>query len=488
MSVESLASELKKIVSSRYFFYFILLLAALQGLWYAFSFLPSLFDESKHLGRIIIYSNQLQPWITEQRVEWDHLSAIPRDPFYVFYYLMSWPLRFIRLFTQDVIIQTIFLRIINITFFVTGLVFYRKALLATKKINIGIINTALLVLVLTPSIAPLLGAVNYDNLVFLLFAILLLNATRTITQKNINFETVAKILIIGLFMVLIKWNSVALFAPLIAYVSYDLYRKHKKNSIHKLRDSIRTTSTATVMVATLGLIIATALIIERPVINTIIYGSPDIKCNQIISHERCLKHRDYEVYNNVANNKPGNFDPVSIGQYSLMYWIPRMINTSVSLLPWQAARNSPALPVISTLYSLFALSSVVLVLVNLKELLKSKTLKLLMFVAACYTGILVLFLYSAYVKFAIPAAISSRYLLPIFPIIISLSILSAVQIFNKQKAVLIAALVIVLIMFTQGGGIITHLLTAQDRLYWNNNSVKVINYKIRTIVEPLVKE
>src|SRR5690606_3687894 len=125
---------------------------------------------------------------------------------YLFYYLMSWPLRILRLFTDSATLQIIGLRLINIAFFAGGLVLYRRALLAVTGRSRVVSNVTLLFFVLTPAVALLPGAVNYDNLAFLLFALLLLLAVKVIQIGTINFLRLAALASIGLLLCEVKWS------------------------------------------------------------------------------------------------------------------------------------------------------------------------------------------------------------------------------------------------------------------------------------------
>src|SRR5690606_13310144 len=116
-------------IGSKTFFILIIALAVIQGIWYALSFQPSIFDEGKHFARILFYTQHLSPFLGEQDPAWDSLGAISRDASYLFYYLMSFPLRLIQVFTDNPTVQLISLRIINLGIFVAGLFIYRKTLL-----------------------------------------------------------------------------------------------------------------------------------------------------------------------------------------------------------------------------------------------------------------------------------------------------------------------------------------------------------------------
>jgi hypothetical protein len=169
--VKPIFLRINNFAGSRNFFVIIILLLIVQASWYALTAqYPMAFDEDFHFGIIQLFSHQWGPFFSVSPPNSGAFGALTRDPSYLYHYLMSFPYRLIVLVTSNQVHQIITLRFINITFFATGIVMFRR-LFIELGITARIINYSLLMLVLVP-VTPFLAAhINYDNLLFLLLPI-----------------------------------------------------------------------------------------------------------------------------------------------------------------------------------------------------------------------------------------------------------------------------------------------------------------------------
>src|SRR4051794_9900317 len=126
---EGFYSRVVNVVKSEKFFIFVIALSVIQNLWYALTFQPIIFDEKIHFGSTVAYTSHLSPFITSQPSSLDYLGQITRNTSYLFYYILSWPLRLIDVFTHNASAQLILLRLINIALFACALIIFRKVLL-----------------------------------------------------------------------------------------------------------------------------------------------------------------------------------------------------------------------------------------------------------------------------------------------------------------------------------------------------------------------
>lgn len=485
--LDMLYRNARRVVVSDRFFQVTVVLAVAQALWYAISFEPGLFDEVKHLSRIYIFTDHPSPFLMgEQDPAWDHAGVVARSPYYFYYVLLSGPLRVFRWFFNDPTIEIILLRLINIGFFASGLVIMRKALLGVRRIPKSITHISLLLLVLTPALAPLAGAVNYDNLVFLLFAVLLLFTVRVINTKKPQYLDVAGLSIAALAMVMTKWTSAALFAPMLLFVLVHLLRLHGRGLWSLLVGSFKRAPRKLALASLSALVLLSVLVIERHIVNLVQYGHFHVSCTKVLSYDRCLNFHDFQVYQWVIAGKPVDFEPISIPDYAMMLWIPRTISTQTTLLPWEATKLSPSIPPMHLLYTTMSLAGAALILINLKQILKDRTLSLLLFTSVSYISILIVFLYGNYVRYAVPAAVTGRYLQPILPVLAALAMLAALELCKGRQRYLAVVAIVVALLYTQGGGIISHSLTAPEESYRTNQSIQRINTNMRSVFDAIV--
>lgn len=470
-------------LGSNYFFYATLALCILQALWYALSFVPWINDEQRHIGNIVIYSHHLSPFLGRQQPAWDYLGEITRDGSFMFYYIMSWPLRIIRLFTSDNMTQTICLRVVSIAFFSAGLVIYRKVLLELAVLPRSVINLLFFAFVTIPSVALLPGAVNYDTLVFALFAVLLLWSLRILRREVVSIPYLGGLLCIGLLLMVVKWTSIALVIPVFLYVAYDQCRKHKAGTIQIIAHAIKRQPRWIQAALGTAIVILLGLFIERPVLNVILYGQPEPSCQQVIGSQRCLQFHDYVVYAAIDAQKPKNFHPTNPARYLLVYWEPTMTDTADNLFERGA---STELPVIKAVYDVMALVGIAVVLVYLRSFLRIRQNAFLILVLTTYAALLITQEYQAYIMHGAATAIRARYLIPVLPIFMYFFAVACVSMFGKFRKLLMSAVIVVLLICTQGGGIITYLLTSPSSAYWPQSSLTALNNSLRRSLRPIM--
>lgn len=486
-----LYTKIALVLNSKYMFITVLGLVFLQGLWYAASFQPALFDEQKHFAKVAIHAESTDPFLGEQKPEWDSVGAVSRDGSFMFYFVMGKLLNIISMFTDVNEVQVLFLRLACLTFFILGFIVLRRVFLKVdlKGLTPAVINLTFLFLALTPAVAPLFGALSYDSLAFLCLSLALLVGVNIIQAKKIDGEKILYLAALSTFAVTVKWTNVAFLLPLVAFITYDILKRGniKKIPIDLIKSFKKRSKYRTF--AAIALFACGALLfIERPVVNTLEYGNPEPDCRRVLTEARCEKFFDWKIYSDVLNNKPAGFLPVRPQEYFFTYWAPRMINTQTTLLPWSATTLSPSLPFMSLLYFAFTILGAGMILVYLRDFLKDRAAQMFLFVTTVYCGILFLFLYKLYSQYAIPAAISGRYLLPVMPIFILFAGLAFKRLLSRSKILSLGSLGVVLLLFTQGGGIITAILTTPPRLYWQNETIRTVNKDLKKGLEPLVKE
>jgi hypothetical protein len=386
---------------------------------------------------------------------------------------MSWPLRFAAFFTHSAFVQIVFLRLINVALFAAGLWVYRR-LFETMGFRKHLVHLGLLAVVLTPAIAPLAGVVNYDNAVFLLSGLLLLQAVYLVKAKKPEFRSLAQFFILGLLGSVVKFEFVALFVPVAAYVLGVMLLRHKRATLSLLGSSLKKLSLPAKIVLISGLLISSGLFVERPVMNMLQYHEINPPCQQLMAKERCLKN--YTQLRNITDldNRPAAFQALSPISYFVHDWVPGMILTQIQLLPGKAPVHSLLL----FYYAVFGLGTVFL-LVYLRDLIRPNSNKFLLMVMIAYALLLLAYNYSAYRTYAEPVAITGRYLLPVLPIFLVLVLQSITKLFASHGRSLTLVAALALAVLVQSGGIATYLRTADTSLYWQSSPTQKLNAYLR---------
>lgn len=484
-TLQKACRKLLKITASERFFYFIIALASMQVIWYALSFHPWINDESHHFGFISAYTESIGPFLSVQNTEWDFLGQITRSGSYLFHYVMSWPLRITQLITDSYMAQVVVLRLICAVMFIVGLIFYRKAFLEIGKLPRSVVHTLLLFFILTPAAGLLAGTINYDNLVFLMFAYVLLLSVRILRDRSLRLDNLMKILIVGLLMCLVKWSALALFIPVVIFISYELFKKYGKQLPVKIAAASRKLPRLQFTLLLLGVIIAGLLFIERPVINVIKYDNPSAACTEIISEERCLNSPTYASYDQLAKDKPADFEAQDPARYFFDHWLPTMTIKASNLLE---LGDKGVLPIVKLLYYAAAYTLLVVILLCLRPLIKNIYNRFFLLIIIVSAGLLILDEYMGYVNYGEPVAIRARYLVPILPLLFYLGAISLIELFGKYKRTLIFSAAIVLLISLQGGSITTQLFTAPESAYWKDTPSYEINSDIKTVLDSFIKQ
>lgn len=457
------------ILNSTSFLYGILVLAFLQGLWYIASVRAIIFDEGRHFGFTQAYSYHISPFFTSQPDSLNSLGSVVRDPSYLFYYLMSWPLRFAQLISDNFAFQLTMLRLTSLALFIGALITFYKVF-REAGVPKSVIHVSLLFLVLTPSIAPLAGAFNYDNAIFLIAGIMLLYAARLIRDKKPSFEMFSYLLILGMLGSLMQFKLIAFVVPVVFYVFYDLWRRHSRKLPGVINKSFFATGLKLRIGLVIVLVVSAGLFIERPVYNIVKYHTVNPACTNFATEQACKQN--YIEYRNITvlAAKPDSFTPVNPFNYVLIYWVPGMIITTSGLSPWGAS------VVLRMVYYVATLGGVILVLVYWRYFWRNTSYRLFLITTLGYCILLGQYLYSSYVHFGQPLAISGRYLLPVMPLFLIFATLSLAKLFYNHKSSLIVMGMLLLFVFaTNGGGITTPIKGAPSEVYWNNHLTVTLN-------------
>lgn len=481
LQMKRLGSSFNFIISHKFFFGFIVAIVVIQASWYAFSFQPSMYDEAMHFELTQMYSEQASPFITHQDSKWDSLGQITRDPDYLFYYLMSWPLKLVSQFTDSVMIQLNVLRFICTTIFIVGLFFFRKAFLS-MGLSKMLVNLSLLFFVITPGVAVLPGVLNYDNVVILLTGILFYLAVKNIQENKVSFTRISLIILIGLVGAPIKVEFLAIYAPVFLYLVFNTFNKYHASFFRKFSASFMKTRIWLRLALITSMIIGGALFIERPIVNLFEYHSLSPKCTQILSKERCS-------VNNIANRNMVNsenrkargdeFKPIDVYNYFLTLWFPTIIRHHAS--------PAATLSVMKFIYLNFFTVGIALALLYMRDLFKKNEFKVIGITILVYVAAVLYSNYSAFVDQAVPVAMNGRYIFPVLPFIIVFVAIAVKKILRSIRLATTIPVIVFFLIMTQGGGVITYIMDDYQPVFWQNSFMKDANANLKNVLENFVK-
>lgn len=500
-TIRKLAAPTLAIIRSDKFFYGVVALLIIQGIWMALTArYPMAFDENFHFGVIQIYANQWSPFITSTPPDSGAYGELIRTTSYLYHYLMSFPYRFIALFTHDQTVQVILLRFINIALFAGGLVAFRR-LLRQLKISSGIVNFSLFILVLIPVVPFLAGQINYDNLTFLLVpltGLLAISCSNTLTKKGyLPAVSFVLLLCIGMLGSLVKYAFTPIFAGALLYVGYMIFKHKKYGKVFKgaWKSFTRLPVIAMFSLATL-LIISSGLFAERYGENVLVYGAIEPDCADVESVEHCSQYgpweRNYGI--EMSNQEKGNTGIPNLAIF-LPNWVDGMMHRLYFAINYNYT-NYKELPLpIAAAYTM-GFIGLALACFYWRLLIKNPRFLLAAFIVGLYVLALLYTNFKDYIHYKAMLAINGRYLIPILPLAFgvmatacSLFIKRVVAVrtrFKKPQLVQFALVAAIIILTLQGGGILTFAVRSDSGWYWKNPTAEALGGGLKNIATPLI--
>lgn len=492
MSDSLLLGRIKRVLRSKVLFAVILSVFVFQCLWLALSArYPMAFDENYHYGIIQVYSRQSSPFIKEAPPHTESLGDITRYPSYLFHYLMSFPYRVSDRFTDSDQTKIIILRLMNIGFFAAALVYFRRLLLLARAGPIAT-NVTLLFFTLIPNVIFLAAQINYDNLLVLCTALILLWSLQFLgSAKKGQFDSLLYLRIgtlnlmtsLMIFTHLPTLFSVQLFITMAA-----LYYGHtkKKPVIKSVTLSFSRYKSKTKWLLVIGFILACCLFIERYGVNLVRFNNLIPHCGQILPAESCQQYGPWGRDNNLMQKPPSTW---SAGRY-FFQWAGQNMYEFFFTINHNYFNTPPfMLPFVTTW--ILTILGTLLALLHVRKLAKNQAFVFFMFVIAVFAISLWVNNLNRFRTVGFPVAIHGRYWVQLLPIIMVLmavgfkyTLLSLPKRFISPTT--IGLLAVSLLFFSQGGGISSYIVESDASWYWQDAHVVEANNSARSILQKTV--
>ncbi len=497
----SISTNIVVFIRSELFFKIILSLFAIQAIWLAISAVyPMLYDEYYHPAVIDIYSLQISPFINEQSAESvARYGDLTRAPSYLYHYLMSFPYRFIKLFTESFFVSIVFLRLINVIFVVVGLYLFRKLLLEAG-FGKAVINVSLFILIMIPIFPHVASHVNYDNLLFLLTPTFLLYGLRILKDKTVNSKNIILFVSLGAIASIVKFSFLPIYFAASMFVAIHLYKKYDYKFIDKFYKNLMSGSKSTVFILVIFLLVSIGLFTERYLINIVKYKNISVTCEKIHKVEICNKQPLIERNKNAEIDKLNNSKQLyNVVDYTRSYWVTGIIDGAIvggakvgaeEKFDYQLKGSEGAAPIpilLATIWTVCFLS-LIIVAYSWRELRNLNGFKYFNSVVLVYfLSVWLLTNYLGYLQTGQPYGVQPRYFILIMPIVIAYIVQSTNTAFSNKNLKIILFIVIAL-LFTQGGGITTYIIRSNEGWYWQRNYIIKANLKVKSFVKPFIKE
>ena len=473
-----------KFVGSNTFFLLVCATFFIGSAWIAVSFkYPLLYDEVFHYPVIEIIAEEGVQLSGDQPLEYDQYGNLSNGDVTLFHYLMAIPLTAINWFTDNLAVEVVTLRLLNVLLVLVGLFVYWRLMIAAgiKKVYA---NISLLLFTLIPIVPFVAAHINYDNLIFPLFGLYALTLVSIIKNGlRPNYRLYTALISIGAVASLVKYTFLPVFALTLVPLLVLAMVKHRPTFIQDLFSSFKQTRKLVAIFMAIILVLSVSLFSLKYVQNIVVYGSPKPSCAATLSEERCLANPIYKRNQAVLSVKD-QLETVSPEQYSLD-WFMAMIQYSVSI---DVKESGGFIPIFKTLafYALI-LSVLVLVYTARRTFRDNKRLSALFYLSLLVIASVFVANYTFYLNYHVAYATQPRYLIVIMPLLVGLSVV-AMSLILRSRWLGVALLSITMILMTQGGGALTAISRSTASDYWQNTQIIEFNRVLQSITSKFIKE
>lgn len=459
----------------------------LQALWLVFSFrYAMLYDESYHYGAINFFSQTWNPSPSEQPTSFDTSGLLIYSNASLYHYIMAIPFRIISFVTTDFTAQIIALRLLNVLLAVSTLFIFRSLLLR-MDVKKSIINISLFVYTLLPITSLLSATVSYDNAVIPLTGLFLLFGVRVlVADKKDILRSSYLFLLVGILAALMKFTFLPVFVAGVVFILFKSFIPQNKKYLASFKQLLRKKGLIYVSLLVLPIILLGYVGIARYGVGVLRYGSVLPDCKVVIGKERCDKLNYYRETEELKATKDER-KSMSVDDY-LFNWANKMttrFDTTGIQIPDgpgkyddQFARK---LPLLSLLITAGVITTFFCSVFMLHRFISDKRWQLIVFSGLFLAVTLFVFNILSYYSANENLNVQVRYLLGFVPVIIAFGLMS-MDIMIKRRAVKTVGFVVLLLIASQGAGVMKHIASAKDSWYWQNGTVVKVNQNTKQAV------
>jgi hypothetical protein len=485
-----------EVLGSRGFYIFILGLFIFESAWIAFSAIyPQAFDENFHFGLIKLYSHHWLPFLTSQSASADAYGAVTRDPSYLYHYLMSFPYRFITLFVHSQTGQVISLRLIDVGLFTGGIILFKRVL-TRVGVSKSLINVSILLFALIPIVPQLAAQINYDDMMFILTAWICLQAfdlTDEIRAHKPSAKSLLILLITGILTCLVKYAFIPIFFSVVIFllaIIFTSYRHKQKTFYKHLAKSFKTLANWTKLSLVILLLISIGLFMQRDGYNLVKYHTFVPDCSTVLSVKKCSAYSawyvDYARHQQVVSGVTPASENIINYTRDWFYWMWYRLFFAVNG-PLSDFNTIPPLPLPSIAAAILGVVSAAVVLRWRKRIFYHKPyLILLLTICLIYSLSLFTKAYATYKYTAVLENMNGRYLLPILLPVAAIAGLAFSLALRRSQTIKVLAVFVVVLLFLQGGGVLTFIIRSDSTWYWPNSKVVEVNEAVNKIANRVV--
>jgi len=418
--MEEATRKIIKLIGSGWVFIFTLLVFVAETAYLALtSRFPMAFDESYHFSLIKFFSHRLNPIVTSQASGTYGLGAIIQNPSFLYHYLLSFPYRFIALFTSSPEVEAISLRFVNISLAVASLIIMRK-LLRLMNLSEALVNIVMLVFALTPMFMLLSAQINYDNLLIPAVTLCLFETvafSQKLDRKIFDAKGLLTLACLCLFASVVKFVFLPILAAIAVFVGFRLafYRPPGGTGlIAAAKKSFAGIGKSTKLLLLAAGLLGSFFFVRLYGVNLVKYHNPAPQCNQVLNIEDCTKYYAWDSNYNTRQQELAHptANKMNVPQYT-GYWLAingfGLFGAIMPLLgPYYIS------PTFCLIVIILWTAAIVCTVVNFKKIPRgNKNLLTVIGISLVYVLAIWGRNYHDYLQLGKPVAIDGRYLVPV---------------------------------------------------------------------------
>ncbi|HZL07953.1 MAG TPA: hypothetical protein VFC50_02040 [Candidatus Dormibacteraeota bacterium] len=481
--MEEVTRKIVKLISSGWVFVLALLIFVAETAYLALtSRFPMAFDESYHFSLIKFFSHRLNPIVTSQASGTYGLGAIVQNPSFLYHYLLSFPYRFIALFTNSPEVEATSLRFVNIALALASLIIMRK-LLRLMNLSDALVNIVMLVFALTPMVVLLSAQINYDNLLILAVTLCLYETvtfSKKLDRKIFDAKGLLTLACLCLFTSVVKFVFLPIFLAITAFVGFKLalYRPPGGTGLIAVaKKSFADISKSTKLFLLAAGLLGSFFFVRLYGVNLVKYHNPAPQCNQVLNIQDCTRYYAWDSNYNTRQQELAHptTNMMNVPQYNGYWLLVNGFGLFGAIMPLLGPYYIS--PTFCLIVIILWAAAIACTIVNFKKVRKgNKNLLTVIGISLVYVLAIWGRNYHDYLQLGKPVAIDGRYLVPVliyFYALLGLGTQYALADRRPRQLIIKLALVALTVFsFIYYGGFvqyISHISPSYGRISPSNN-------------------
>ncbi len=466
--MQKIYQKFVRFIGSSQFFWAIITIFLAETVWLAVtSKFQMAYDEVYHLGLIQYFGHHINPIVTHQDSSTYQFGALEQGTSLLYHYLMSFPYRLISWCTDSLVVQVIFLRLINVGLAVVNLIVARK-LLRLLCIPSIVTNMVIFLFALTPVVTILSAQISYDNLLIPLTTLctyLLVRFVQNLRQNKFDTKSLLALVATCFVNSLVKFAFLPIFFGIVLVVAYAVTTYARKPKVHLLssvkEDFVQLRNWVKIPLIVL-VVLSGGLFYRIYGVNVVRYQNPVPQCDQVLNAADCTHYYAWESNFEAASSAKEHPRPRSNLLVYDGYWLLLVITGSYGAV--EPLTGTLYLPPIYLLGVLLLLTAAIgTTIVNFKKIIQSRAeVSILLILSFSYIVVLWARNYHDYLQLGVPQAVHGRYLVPVLLYVYVILGLGAWYVVHRggQRVHRIGAIVaaLTILLFITCGGFTQYVL------------------------------